>query len=148
MGKQKNEEKWNDLVSMSERENEDGDYDAIIWAKNKIRDLQEYKDGAKIFITGLENRIRELETEVISLSFAKPKPIEFTEDDGTLRRLVWSNGDLSVGIHAGWEPDDDVSLQDMKDALKIACKWIVGTTDTHAAEEAMREINNILHPQT
>lgn len=126
MAKQTKKDKWNDLVKMSLAENEDGDYDAIIFASSKIAILEEWKEGANTYIAELENRIRELEREVMSLSFTKPQPIEFTEDDGTLRRLVWNDGDPSVGILAGYEPDDDVSFEEMKNKIQLMAnkEWI------------------------
>ena len=51
--------------------------------------------------------LRAATQELMDLAHSKPHPVEFTEDDGTMRRIVWDNGDESVGIPARWVPDDD-----------------------------------------
>ncbi len=98
-----NEAKWDALVRMSLGENEDGDYDSIIYAYTKIQRLEE--------------DLRVANRELMAIAHEKPRPIEFYEDDGTLRRLVWNEGDSSVGIWAGYVPDDGVSLQDFEDTI-------------------------------
>lgn len=37
----------------------------------------------------------------------KPEPIEFAEQDGTVRKLVWEKGDDSVGVPSGYVAETD-----------------------------------------
>lgn len=84
--------------------------DALIELKNRYTGLQEDTSRLLNERTVVAKRVREMEKELElerAASMTLPAPIEFIEVDGTVRRIVFTRGDASVGIQDGWESDDN-----------------------------------------
>ncbi|HHV42190.1 MAG TPA: hypothetical protein GXX72_05020 [Clostridiaceae bacterium] len=56
-----------------------------------------------------------------------PTAIRFQENDGTVRRIVFEEGDRDVGLPPCWRPDDsaweNMKKQTLTDSLRAAIRW-------------------------
>jgi hypothetical protein len=76
---------------------------------------------------------RELQGQIMREEALATRPIEFTESDGTLRKLIYDKGDESVGIFPGYDAEDTL-VEDLRRELRRAQPLVDAVLQWHEAK--------------